>query len=178
MNIVTVVKILKTSLMLLMVFGPLVFALNLYEWNVSALFTPQYTPPRIDFNVDFKGIRFVNRNLTLLCQLQNTGEVKVELVGMEAYAYAPDMEPIAPVKLEKSVVSNPNSTQNFNIIITFDDYALQKLSQYFQTQGEAPVKISGEIYLRIFGSSITAPIEFTLRLKQEDLGLRITEAGK
>lgn len=175
MNKTTVVKVLKASLLLLTTFGPLFSALNRYRWDISALLTPQYTPPKIGFNLDFKGMVFTDHNLMLLCQLQNLGEVEVELVGMKASAYTPDMQPLAPANLEDAVVLNPNSTQVFNISLTFDDYALQKLSQYLQAQGELPLRISGEIYMRILGSSVTAPVEFTVRLRPEDL--RLAEYG-
>ena len=171
MNKETLVKTVKASFTLIAVFGPLTYALNQYGWDIPALFTPKYTPPKIDFKLGFKGVRLINRQLVLTYELQNLGEVGVELLDVEAFAYTPDMQPLTSVKLEKAVTSTPNSTQTFNIVLPLNNSIVEKLSQYFQPQGEVALRISGRLHIRILGSSVTAPIELTLQLKPEDLGL-------
>lgn len=169
MNRVVVVKLLKTLTTLLAVLGPLVYALNQYGWNASALLAPQYTPPRIAFNIGFEEVKFADYNLTLVCRLQNLGDIEMELVDMEAFAYTRDGQPLVPVSLERAVVLNPNSTQTLGINLILDGPSLLKLGEHLRTYGEVSLRVCGKVYLRVLGSSITAPIEFTVQLKPEDL---------
>lgn len=153
------------------VIGPLVYALTQYELDISTLFTPEYSPPKVDFTINTKGVKVKNGELQATCELKNQGEVKVALYTVNASVYGPDQKKIAPVNLLKPVLSAPQSTENFTLTITLNNSILSKFYPYFKEQNEIEAQIKGEANIKVFGSNVTAPLQVSINLKAEDLGI-------
>lgn len=167
----TAVKVLMLMLSIGSAIGPLVYALKQYEWDVSVLFTPKYSPPKVDFTINIKDVRVKTGELQTICELKNRGEVKVALYAVNASVYGPDQKKIAPVNLLKPVLSAPQSAENFTLTIILNDSILSKFYPYFKEQNEIEAQIRGEANIKVFGSNVTAPLQVSINVKAEDLGI-------
>ncbi len=167
----TVSKVVMLMLSLGVMIGPIVFAFEQSEWDVSALFTPVYSPPKIDFSINMEDVRIENGDLHVICELKNLGEIKMVWDGVNASAYGPDGEKIAPVNLTELVVSVPQSKKTFVMNVNLDNSVLSRLSSYFIDEDRVHVEIKGEADMRVLGSTVTAPVQFSFFITTEDLGM-------
>ncbi|MBC7130238.1 hypothetical protein H5T51_03315 [Candidatus Bathyarchaeota archaeon] len=169
MNKVTAVKVVILLLSITVAIGPIIFALGRYDWNVQALFTPSYSPPKIDFFMEAAGVRAEGTLLYATFKLVNRGEVEVEFVELSGSVYGPDDVALAPASLDKSVVSPPNSTKNLVMKISLDPYAINRLKSYFEEQNQVTLEVRCEVSVRVFGSSVTVPFTTPFRINAGDI---------
>jgi LEA14-like dessication related protein len=104
---------------LIMVIAPIIYGINSCGWNIQAFVTPSYSPPKIDFHVEFSGLRFEDKQLLAIFKLTNLGEVRIVFDALNATVYGPDGEALAPAILYKPVVSQPNSTEALILKVGF-----------------------------------------------------------
>jgi len=97
--------------------------------------------------------------------------VKVALYAVNASVYGPDQKKIAPVNLLKPVLSAPQSAENFTLTIILNNSILSKFYPYFKEQNEIEAQIRGEANIKVFGSNVTAPLQVSINVKAEDLGI-------
>ena len=157
--------------------GPIMFAFEQSEWNVSALFTPVYSPPKIDFSINVEDVRIENGDLHVTCELKNQGEIKMVWDSVNASAYGPDGEKMAPVNLTEPVVSVPQFKKTFVMNVNLDNSVLSRLSSYFINESRVHVEIRGEADMRVLGSTVTAPVQFSFFINAEDLGMPTHHEG-
>jgi len=165
-----VVKTVLWLLSLAVVFAPIIYALNLYEWNVQALVMPSYSPPKLDFRLEPLGVKFEGGELHAALKLSNLGEVEVVFEGLDATAYGPDGKALAPAALGKTVTLSQNTTETLDLKISVDEAALNKLISYLEERGSVNVEVKGEASIRVFGSKVTAPISASFKVSSADIG--------
>lgn len=152
--------------------GPIVYALTQYGWDIPTLFTPKYSPPKVDFTINTKDTKVKNNNLQTICELKNKGEVKVTLYAINTSVYGPDQKKIAPANLFEPVLSAPQSIENFTMTTSLTDSVLLKLQHYFREQNEIKAQIRGEANMQVLGSNVTTPLQVSITIKAEDLGIK------
>ena len=149
--------------------GPIIFVLNQYNWNISPLLQPEYSPPKMGFNVNAGEVKAEADKLIIICELENYGEIKAELYEVQATAYTLNHEALAQVYLESPVVLQPNSRENATLTMPLNDSVNQKMLSLFQEANETTIKVTGQAGLKVMGSKVTAPFEVSFQLKMEDL---------
>jgi LEA14-like dessication related protein len=166
-----VVKAVVWLLSLAVVVAPVVYALNKYEWNIQALVTPSYSPPKVDFHMEPSRVKFESGQLFAAFKLTNLGEVEVVFESLNATAYGPDGKALAPATLDKAVALPPNSTQTLTLKVSLDEATLNRLISYF-TEGRdrINVEVEGEASIRVFGSKVAAPISASFEISLADIG--------
>ncbi len=170
MNRVGVVKALALLLSVSAVLLPVVYGLNVYGWDIQALATPLYSPPRIDFRFEPSGLRFEGGQPYATFKLTHLGEVKAVFEGLKAMVHGPDGEVLAPATLDKAVTLTPNSTETLILKLNIDEAALKKLMHYFgEGRGSINVEVRGEALVRVFGSKVTAPISASFKVSLTDI---------
>ena len=165
-----VVKAVLLLLSLVVVVAPILYALNLYEWNIQALVAPSYSPPKVDFRLEPVGVKFEGGELVAAFKLTNLGEVKVVFEDLDAIAYGPDGKALAPAVLGKTVTLPQNSVETLDLKISVDDAALNKLVSYLEGQKSVNIEVRGEASIRVFGSEVTAPISVSFKIGSADIG--------
>ena len=166
-----IVKAVVWLLSLAVVAAPLIYALNKYEWNIQALFTPSYSPPKVEFHMEPSNVKFEGEQLCATLKLTNLGEVKVVFEGLNATAYGPDGKALAPATLDRAVALPPNSTENLTLKVSLDEAALNKLTSYLKEGRESVnIEVRGEALIRVFGSKAAAPISASFEISLEDIG--------
>ena len=165
-----VVKAVLWLLSLVMIVAPIIYALNLYGWNIQALVTPSYSPPKVDFRLEPLGVKFEGGVLDAALKLSNLGEVEVVFEGLDATAYGPDGKALAPAALGKTVTLSQNTTETLDLKISVDEAALNKLISYLEERGSVNVEVKGEASIRVFGSKVTAPISASFKVSSADIG--------
>jgi hypothetical protein len=165
-----VVKAVLWLLSLAVVITPIVYALNLYGWDIQALVAPSYSPPRVDFRLEPLGVKFENGVLDAALKLSNLGEVEVVFEGLNATAYGPDGKALAPAALGKTVVLPQNSTETLNLKISLDEAALNRLISYLEGRVSVRVEVKGEASMRVFGSKVVAPLSASFKVGSADIG--------
>lgn len=169
MNKVRVVKAVMLLLSAVAAVAPIIYALNMYSWDFQALFTPSYFPPKIDFRMEVASVRAEGNQLYATFKLTNLGEVEVEVEGLNATAYGPDGEALAPATLDKAVVSAPNSTENLVLKVSLDNTAINRLKSYFVERSHVNMEVRGEASMRVFGSRATVPITASFEINAADI---------
>jgi len=149
--------------------APIIYALNKYEWDIQAMVMPSYSPPKVDFRIDYSGVKFEGRQLHVAFKLVNLGEVDVTFKNVNATAYTPDGEVLAPVILDKPVTSYPNSTEALILKININEAALNKLLQYFEKQDRINVGIRGEASISVFGTKARVPVSAVFEISLTDI---------
>jgi LEA14-like dessication related protein len=171
LNKTGVVKALTLLLSIAVVFAPIVYALNKYEWNIQALVTPSYSPPKVDFHMEPSRVKFESGQLFAAFKLTNLGEVEVMFEGLNATVYGPDGVALAPATLDKAVPLPPNSTETLTMKVNVDEAALNRLMSYFiEGRDHINVEVEGEASIRVFGSKVTAPISASFEVSLADIG--------
>jgi LEA14-like dessication related protein len=166
-----IVKAVTLLLSLVVAVAPLIYALNKYEWNIQALATPSYSPPKVDFNMKPSSIKFDGRQLYASFKLSNLGEVKIVFESLNATAYGPDGKTLAPATLDKAAALPPNSTETITLKVNFDETALNRLISYFKEgRDSVNVEVRGEASIRVFSSKIAAPISASFKISLADIG--------
>jgi LEA14-like dessication related protein len=166
---VNVVRAIMWLLSLIVVVAPIIYAMDNYGWNIQALVMPSYSPPKIDFHMEFSSIRFENRQLFAVFRLSNLGEVKIIFEALNATVYGPDGKALAQAMLDKPVISQPNSTEPLILKASFDEAAFKNLLSYFEDRDHVSVEIRGMVSTRIFGSKVTAPISTSFEVSLADI---------
>ena len=149
--------------------APIFYALNLYEWNIQALFMPSYIPPKIDFRMEPSGVRFEGRQLLASFRLTNLGEVRLVFEGLNGTAYGPDGKDLASASLDKAVSLPPNSTEILTLRMKVDGEALKRLIRYFEGRESINVEVRGEASMLVFGSKVKAPISASFEIGLADV---------
>jgi LEA14-like dessication related protein len=171
LNKIGVVKALTLLLSIAVVFAPIVYALSKYEWDIQALVTPFYSPPKVDFHMEPSRVKFESGQLFAAFKLTNLGEVKVVFESLNATAYDPDGKALAPATLDKAVALPPNSTQTLTLKVNVDEAALNRLISYFiEGRDRINVEVEGEASIRVFGSKVAAPISASFEISLADIG--------
>jgi hypothetical protein len=166
---VSVVRIVMISLSIGVGLGPIVFALNQYGWNITPLITPSYSPPKVDFRMEFTGFRVIDKEPKAVLRLTNLGEIGLELVGLNATAYGPSGEAVAPVTLAHPVTSSPGSVKEVVLDISLSEGSVTRLLPYFRDRGYVDIEVKGEVFVKVFGSVVTVPLTTSFRLSREDV---------
>jgi len=145
LNRTKAVRILIT-LLSIAAFLPLLYGLNSYNWDLKALLTPSYTPPKVDFRMEPEGLRFEQGKLILSIKLTNLGEIEAKIEGLNVTLYSNGIA-VATGSLEKPVLSRPNSTEELKISITSFHGIPSK------------IEAKGETFIRVLGSLVRVPVE-------------------
>jgi LEA14-like dessication related protein len=161
------VKAITLLLSASLVLVPIIYALNEYNWDVQALITPSYTPPKVDFRMEPSGVKLEGGQLRATFKLINLGEVEVIFESLNAAAYGPDGQALASATLDKGVVSHPNSTEV--LILNVDKAALNKLMPYFKDRDRIKIEVKGEALVRVFGSKVIVPISLPFEISLTDI---------
>jgi LEA14-like dessication related protein len=169
LNKTGVVKVLMLLLSTAVVSAPVIYALNEYEWNIQALVTPSYSPPKVDFRMEPLGVKSEGGQLYATFKVANLGEVEVVFESLNAAMYGPDGEALAPATLDKPVVLLPNSTEAFTLKVSLDEVALNRLIHYFEGRDSINVEVEGEASIRVFGSKVTVPISVSFEVGLADV---------
>lgn len=169
MNKTGFVKALMLLLSVAASFAPVIYALNKYEWNIQAMVMPSYSPPKVDFRLEHSGVKFEGGQLYVAFKLVNLGEVDVTFENVNAAAYAPDEEALAPVILDKPVTSHSNSAEALILKISINEASLNKLLQYFEKQDRINVGIRGEASISVFGTKARVPVSAVFEISLTDI---------
>ena len=170
MNRTGVVKALTLLLSTAAALAPVIHALNMYKWDIRALVTPTYTPPRVDFQMEPSGVRFEGRQIYVTFKLTNLGEVKVAFEGLNATAYGPDGRALAPATLDEAVSLPPNSMKTLTLRVNIDEAAQNRLISYFKEgRDRVNIGVRGEASIRVLGSKVTAPIAASFEISLTDI---------
>jgi hypothetical protein len=86
LNKIGVVRALTLLLSAFAAVLPIIYGLGIHGWNIQAMVTPLYNPPKIDFRLEPSGLRFDGRYIYAEFKLTNLGEVKVVFEGFNAEA--------------------------------------------------------------------------------------------
>lgn len=157
------------ALSFIVVIVPIIFAFNDYSWNVTDLITPSYSPPKIDFRMEAAGVRVEGKQLHANFRLANFGEVEVVVEGLNATAYGPNGEALAPAMLDEAVVSAPGSTENFTLKVSLSDAAIKRIASYLKERGSVSIGVKGEASIRVFSSHVKAPITAAFEISAVDV---------
>lgn len=164
------VKAVVWLLSLTVAVAPVIYALNEYKWDIQALFTPSYSPPKVDFHMEPSGVKFEGGQLCAAFKLTNLGEVEVVFESINATAYGPDGQALAPATLGKAVALPPNSTETLTFKVSLDEVTLNRLLSYFEGRDRINVKVEGNASIRVFGSKVAAPISTSFEISLADIG--------
>jgi len=159
----------KVLMLLLSAFAavlPIVYGLGIHGWNIQAMVTPLYSPPKIDFRIEPSGLRFDGRYLYAEFKLTNLGEVRVVFERLNVTAYGPSGEVLAPATLDKAVVSLPKSIETLTLKMNVDEVTLNRL---MEGRDRVNVEVRGEAIVQVFGSKVTAPVSASFELSLTDI---------
>ncbi|MGB9740249.1 MAG: hypothetical protein ACPLW5_00620 [Candidatus Bathyarchaeales archaeon] len=154
---------------LILIVGSIIFALTQNNWNISPLLQPEYSSPKIGFNVGAEEVKAEADKLTIICELENNGEIGIELYEVQAIAYTLNQEALTQVYLESPVSSQPSSKENVALTMPLNDSINQKILLHLQKANETTIRITGQTVLMVMGSKVTAPFEVSFQLKIGDL---------
>ncbi|MEM2370711.1 MAG: hypothetical protein QXH51_07395 [Candidatus Bathyarchaeia archaeon] len=166
-----IVKAVMLLLSLAAFFLPLIQALDQYDWNIHALITPIYAPPRIDFSTRFLGLSVEESSLQVNLEVTNKGEIKVVLEGLNATVYAPGGVSVAHASLGQRVFLEPNAAENVAIKVVFGMRVVSALAPFLTGRDSVGLSVNGTLTLSILGSRVVAPINFSFTINRGDLGL-------
>jgi LEA14-like dessication related protein len=170
LNKIGVVRALTLLLSAFAAVLPIIYGLGIHGWNIQAMVTPLYNPPKIDFRLEPSGLRFDGRYLYAEFKLTNLGEVKVVFEGFNAEAYGPDGKALAPAALDKPVTSQPGSTEILTLKVEVGEAALSRFASYLmEGRDRIRVEVRGESIIRVFGSKVTAPISSSFEISLADI---------
>jgi hypothetical protein len=172
---VAVVKAITLLLSSLAAILPIVYGLAAHGWDVRSMLAPSYTPPKVDFRLEFSGFKLDKGGLYMDFKVTNLGEVKVMFEGFNASAFGPDGKVLAPAVLDKPIISLPGSTENMILKIEVDEVALSRFASYLmEGRDRIRVEVRGEAIVRVFGSKVTAPLSTSFEIGLADVlkGLR------
>jgi hypothetical protein len=79
---VAVVKAITLLLSSLAAILPIVYGLAAHGWDVRGMLTPSYTPPKVDFRLEFSGFRLDKRGLYADSRSQTWGRLRRCLKGL------------------------------------------------------------------------------------------------
>lgn len=170
MNKIGVVRALTLLLSAFAAVSPIIYGLGIHGWNIQAMLTPLYSPPKIDFRLEPSGLRFDGRYLYAEFKLTNLEEVKVVFEGFNGESYGPDGKVLAPTTLDKAITSPPGSTETLTLKVEVGEAALSRLTSYFmEGKDRISIEVRGEAVIRVFGSKVTAPISSSFEISLADI---------
>jgi hypothetical protein len=167
---VAVVKAITLLFSSLATMLPIVYGLAAHGWDVRSMLAPSYTPPKVDFRLEFSGFRLDRRGLYADFKVTNSGEVKAVFEGFNASAFGPDGKTLAPAVLDKPIISLPGQTETMILKVEVDEAALSRFASYFmEGRDRIRVEVRGEAIIRVFGSKVTAPISSSFEISLADI---------
>jgi hypothetical protein len=172
---VVAVKVIVLLLSALTSVLPIVYGLAFNGWSVRSMLTPSYTPPKVDFRLEFSGFKLDRGGLYMDFKVTNLGEVKAVFEGFNASAFGPDGKSLAPAMLDKPIISLPGQTETMILKVEVDEAALSRFaSNFMEGRDRIRVEVRGEAIIRVFESKVTAPISTSFEIGLADVlkGLR------
>ncbi len=167
-----IVKIVMTILSAVVVLAPLIQALNQYNWNISTLITPSYSPPKVDFSTMFTSVRIEGRVLYITLKIENRGEVRVVLEDLNATAYVDEIV-IAPITLTDKVSLEPGEAKAAILKLILNDKAINTLIPYLIKKDRVNLGVKGTVFIRVLGSRASIPFTSSFSISRSDLELTI-----
>ncbi len=163
------VKILLSLLSIFIAIAPIVYALYSHNWNMSSLITPNYSPPKINFSLGSGSVRVQDGSLYIVFELRNTGELAIDIEGIEGKLSQPDGSKISDVRLVNPVRSEPDSVKDITLCVELDRETLWKTLPRLRGNEDIVLKIEGVSTLRVLGTKATAPFTVPITLRRSDL---------
>jgi hypothetical protein len=137
-----------------------------YQYGES-LFTPAYTPPRIDFQSNIAGYRLEDSKLYVIMELDNMGEVNITVSSLNASIYSPNGDYITDLKLEKPVEIDAGTKENVTFYMQFTLDTMIKLFKALMAGGQLSVK--GILGIDVYSSKVEYPLNIPISFPEDIL---------
>lgn len=131
------------------------------------MYTPAYTPPRIDFQSNIVGYRLVDNKLAMIMELDNKGEVNIIISSLNASLYTSNGDYITDLKLEKPVEVDAGTEENITFYIQFTVDTMMNPFKALAAGGQLSVK--GILGINVYSSRVEYPLDISISLPQDIL---------
>ncbi|MDI9619952.1 MAG: hypothetical protein QFX33_03985 [Candidatus Nezhaarchaeota archaeon] len=151
------------------IFGPVVYGLGEYGWDLRSIVTPSYEPPGMGIHVDFAGLRVEGDVLYVTFALRNTGEVEVDLTDVEGVVRDPDGAAVAGFSLVEPVGAAPMSSSEFTLEVRVDEQLIEAVGSCLSERGSATLTAEGTATFAVRGASASVPFTAPITLSEDDV---------
>jgi len=169
------VKALASLLTFIAFIAPIVYGLGEYDWNLSSMIKPSFQIPEIGIDARFKSLKYADSKLILILQVDNSGEVDLEIISFEGKVYAfKDIE-LGRLNLAEEISLPAGSSRKIALHLNPRAEALTEIySKILREQYEkADLFIEGEMRIRVFGIITEIPVSERFEISLQDLGVGV-----
>lgn len=160
-------RILVSILIYMVCLSPIIYGLHLHGWDSVVFFSPRYTPPTMDFDVDFLGYRFDGNNLVIRLRLINLGELDVSIIGFDADLTTSEGEYIADLVPSLPVDVPSKSYADMEFTMFFGRDVMATLVSYFLSNADPLFYINGTVVVKVYSSKAYVPFNMGLPVPRE-----------
>ena len=157
-------KLLINIVFLIVFISPYLYGYHQYG---ESLFTPTYTPPRIDFKSNITGYRLEDSRLYVIIELDNMGEVNITVSTLNASIYSPDGDYITDLKLDKPVEIDAGKKENITFYTQLTSDTMVKLSKVLKAGGQLSIK--GILGIDVYSSKVEYPLNMPISFPEDIL---------
>ena len=160
------VKALFLIVSLIISTAPIIYGLNESRWDLSAFFSPRYSPPRIDFRSRIVYVNFTMGDIVMGMEVENLGEIGVRIEDFVGKAMVEGGVVIANISLLKPVDIDAGTKRLIELVVELSDVGITRLASYIISGGER-LTVIGKVYAKVLSSMVEFPMNMTLYIPSE-----------
>ncbi len=164
-------KLLFSTLTTLLVISPIIYGLYIYDWDIEALTTPTYEPPKIDFELTLNEYSLQNKTLYIRGLITNSGEIDVEILELKGYLTDLEGQKYGNISLEEDIYLKAQEQREFIIKIEFESESIARLVKTVIESDNNIFKIEGRFTLTVLSSKVIAPFTYQIGLNKDNLNI-------
>ncbi len=164
-------KLLFSILTTLLVISPIIYGLYIYDWDIEALTTPTYEPPKIDFKLTLNDYSLQNKTLYIKGLITNSGEIDVEILELKGYLTDLEGQKYGNISLEEDIYLKAQEQKEFIIKIEFESESIARLVKTVIESDNSIFKIEGRFTLTVLSSKVIAPFTYQIWLNKDNLNI-------
>lgn len=147
--------------------SPVTYGLYMNDWDVEAFFTPQYSPPRIDFDMEMLGYDFNGSTLVIGLLLENLGELDVTIDRFNVSVYASRDINLGVLRQSHPIEVPAGESSTLALYLDVDEDTIVSLLEYILSSSGYSFKLSGVVEVTVFSSKVYFPINMGLPFPDE-----------
>lgn len=157
-------KLLINLIFLLLFISPYLYGYSLYG---KSLFTPTYTPPRIDFQSNITSYRLEDNRVYIMMEVDNIGEVNITVSSLNASIYSSNGSYITNLELDKPVKIDAGAKKNLTFYIQF---TLDNMIKLFKASvAGSQLSVKGVLGVDVYSSKVEYPLNIPISLPKDVL---------
>ena len=156
--------------------GPILYGLNLYDWDLDRVISINYTLPRIDFDSRLNDIYFRGGRLYIEYIIINMGEVNISITDLDASIYGLDGEYLADVYILESIDIFSGESETLIVYVDMDEGTISRFIEYIMGDG-GRILLRGNLIILAFSSRVEYPLDITIDIPRKVLSMLIESMG-